>query len=446
MKPVVIALGVGLTACLGAGGAGAWTLSGASRTTLRASWADAAPDQDDQGAYGSQLLVLEAQGLPLNSRAFFSGAFRWDLGQEEPDSVFYSSVDRFPGGSHLFVYDLGLVSRPLHAVELTAGRFSWESAEPVHLDGAGARVRLPLLPVETSVEAFGGRLVQYYEDLERDAAWGGAAEARLPWGGRLRADYLDYFDDLLRLTVRQTLRDLAWAKASAEWVNGNLREALVSATLWWDPTGTEVAASVYKKVGNEEDDDFLLDFTADADPGRYRLERLSLERQAPYNQYRLALEQRLGDHLTLSGAYTKRDLIDEDHYESPSNTSFDVVQAGLGVFDPGIPGLSLRAGLSWWLEDRLDGPEARSLSYSLDAEQRLPRGFVASAAYYRKDEDINNDLENLVAQSLELGLAYRPGSRWSADLTYRRDTDDLIEELYGVEETHSVETRVTVRF
>ncbi len=200
MKPVVIALGIGLTACLGAGGAGAWTLSGTSRTTLRASWADAAPDQDDRGAYGSQLLVLDAEGLPADGRAFFSGAFRWDLGQEEPDSVFYSSVDRFPGGSHLFVYDLGVVSRPLRALELTAGRFSWESAEPVHLDGAGARVRLPL-PVEASVEAFGGRLVQYYEDLERDAAWGAAAEARLPWGSRLRADYLDYFDDLLRLTV-----------------------------------------------------------------------------------------------------------------------------------------------------------------------------------------------------------------------------------------------------
>ncbi|GAB6062116.1 hypothetical protein [Deferrisoma palaeochoriense] len=426
----------------------AWDLSGTSRTELRTSWADADPGQDDRGAYGSEFLVLEADGLPLGARAFASGAFRWDLGQEGEDSVFYSSVDRFPNGRHLFVYDLGLEVNPAPWAGLTAGRFSWESAEAVHLDGGAARftAKGPGPMGRVALEGFGGRLVQYYDDLEHDNVWGGAFELGLPWNVTARADYLDSFDDLTRLTLRHRLADLAWSKATAEWVNGDLREAEASVTAWWDPTGTEVTASIYKKIGNEEDDDFLLDFTADADPGRYRLERLSLERQGPYNQVRLSVEQALGRHVTLSGAYTKRDLIDEDHYEDPSNTSFDVVQLGLGLFEPGIPGFVLRGGVSWWREDRLAGHEARSLSYWADAEQAFLGSFLASASYYRKDEDLNNDLENLVAHSLELGLGYRHASRWSADLVYRRETDDLLEDLYGVDQVHTLETRLTVRF
>ncbi|GAB4281611.1 MAG: hypothetical protein Kow0092_36820 [Deferrisomatales bacterium] len=447
MKRIVLVVGTVLTAAQAAV-APAWDLSGTSRTSLRASWADAASGRDDRGAYGSELLVLEADQLPLESRGFFSGSFRWDLGQEESDSVFYSSVDRFPNGRQLFVYDLGLEVRPADAMEATVGRFAWESAEPVHLDGGAARLTSKGLPFlgSLSLEGFGGRLVQYYEDLEKDGVWGGAAEAELPGGLVVRADFLGYFDDLTRVSLRHAFRDLAWTRATAEWVNGDLREAEASVTLWWDPTHTQVTASAYKKVGNEQDDDFLLDFTADADPGRYQIERLNLERQAPYQQYRLAVEQALGSHVTVSGAYTKRDLIDEDHYEDPSNTSFDVVQAGLGLYDPGVAGLTLRAAMSWWREDRLSGHEARSLSYSLAVEQEFLRSFTVSAAYYRKDEDINNDLENLVAGSLELGLGYRSHSSWSVDLSYRGETDDLIDDLYGVDEIHTVGTRVTVRF
>jgi len=426
----------------------AWELSGTSRTTLRSSWADAPSGEDDRAAYASEALSLEADRLPMDARVFLSGSYRWDIGQEDPDSVFYSSVDRFANGRHLFVQELGLSARPAQALEVTAGRFSWESAEPVHLDGAAARVSLPALPLLRGAElrAFGGRIVQFYEDLEKDGVYGAGVDLRLPLDVALTADYLDYFDDLTRVTARKAFGQAAYAEAGAEWVNGDLREASVSGTLWWAATGTEVTASVYKKIGNEDYDDFLLDFTADADPGRYELQRLALDRQAPYNQYRLGLEQRLGSVATVSLVYTKRDLIDEEHYESSFNTSFDVVQAGLGLFEPGVAGLSVRGHVSWWQEDRLAGDEARTLSYSLDAEQRLPRGFVVSGAYYRKTEDINNELESLVAQSLELGVGYHPGGAWGVDLAYTRETDDLLEDLYGVDEVHSVETRLTVRF
>ncbi len=426
----------------------AWDLSGTSRTTLRSSWADAPSGEDDRAAYASEALSLEADGLPLDARVFASGSYRWDIGQEDPDSVFYGSVDRFAGGRHLFVQELGLSARPARALEVTAGRFWWESAEPVHLDGAAARVSLPGLPLVrgAGLRAFGGRIVQLYEDLEKQGVYGAGLDLGLPLGVDLTADYLDYFDDLARITARKAFGRTLYAKAGAEWVNGDLREASVSGTVWWEPTGTEITASVYKKIGNEDDDDFLLDFTADADPGRYQLARLALDRQAPYNQYRVGLEQRLGRAATVSLAYTKRDLIDEEHYESSFNTSFDVVQAGIGLFDPGVAGLTVRGRVSWWREDRLAGDEARTLSWSLDAEQRLPRGFTVSAAWYRKTEDINNELESLVAQSLELGAGYHPGGAWGVDLAYTRETDDLLEDLYGVDEIHTLETRLTVRF
>lgn len=423
----------------------AWELNGYSRTTLRGSWADA--KGDDRGAYASEYLSAELDGLPLDSRLFVSGAYRWDLGQEDPDSPFYSSVDRFSGGQHLFLYEAGVDTRPVSWAELTAGRFTWESAESVHLDGAAARVDLARLPAfGLSVSAFGGRLVQFYQDLAKDSVYGLGLRTRLPWDVRADVDYLDYFDDLTRATVRKRFGQILYLKGSLEWVNSDLREGVASATLWLDATGTELTGTFYKKVGNREDDDYLFDFTADADPGRYALERLALDREQPYNQYAASLEQRLGDHATLSLAYTKRDLLDESAHEDASNTSFDVIQVGADLRDPGVPGLSLAGQVSWWFEDRLQGHEASSRSYSLSADQRLGADWTASAAYYWKEEDINNEFENAVARSLDLGLRYRPSRSWDLTLDYVRETDDLLEEIYGVDETHTVESRLTVRF
>ncbi|MHB8763104.1 MAG: hypothetical protein ACYDA8_01980 [Deferrisomatales bacterium] len=433
---------------LGAGAAPAWEVSGSSRTAVRGSWADAAPGQDDRGAYASEHLTLAATALPLGGTAFLSAAYRWDLGHEDPDSTFYSSVDRFPGGRHLFVYEAGVSARPVAWAEVTAGRFSWESAEPVHLDGAAVRLDLPPVPglAGWSAAAFGGRIVQLYDDLEEEAVRGLGLEARLPWGTRASVDYLGYFDDLTRVTVRQAVGDAASARASAEWVNSSLREATASATLWLEASGTEVTATAVKKIGNEEDDDFLFDFTADADPGRYRLERLALDRQAPYHQYALAVTQAVTGAVSVSLAYTKRDLLDEDHYESAGNTSFDVVQAGVALRELVVRGLDLDGQVSWWREDRLAGREARSRSYSLTAEQRVTAAWSLSAAYYWKAEDLNHELENATARSLRLGARYRPAPAWTVGLEYTRDTDDLLDQLYGVDRVESVETRVTYRF
>ncbi len=421
---------------------------GYSRTTLRGAWADAPSGQDDRGAYFSEYLSAEVSGLPADTSLYVSGAYQWDLGQEDAESTFYTPVSRFSDGRHLFVYDAALSARPAPWAELTAGRFDWKSAEDVHIDGAAVSLAAPALPfvAGATVRGFGGRVVRFYDDLEESTVYGVGVDLRLPWDVLATVDYLSYFQDLTRATLRKSFGNAVASKASAEWVNSDLREALASATLWLDQTGTEVTGTFYKKVGNEDYDDFRYDYTDDADPGRYQLERLGIERLAPFNQYHVGVHQAFGPHATASIGYTKRDLIDEENHESASNTSFDVIQAGLSLAEPGFAGLFVSGQVSWWKEERLDGHEAGSRSYSLSAEQRLPADVTASVSYYWKEDDLNNEFESAVARSLRVGLVYRPDPVWDLAVDYTHETDDLLEELYGVDAVQTVESRLTVRF
>lgn len=411
---------------------------GISRTSLRLAWSDSDENQDKRSAFFSQYYRAEGGSADEWGRFFLGGSYKYDLGNEQSESLFYEQSSE----RDFYLYEAGVNAALGDLSEFTAGRFDWESAERVQIDGLAVSVG-----DRYQLRGFAGRSVSYFSDLEDDELWGVGIRADLPLGMDLRADYMNLFEGIVDAELRGGIGHWGSARIGGQAVDNDLRELYARGDLWFEQTGTHLRGGYFKKLGNEEDADYGFDFTTDADATSQQIDRINLEREAPYNQYEASVEQLALDTLSVGLRYVKRDLIDEDHYESASNTSFDVITARLSWDGAALlKGLYLDGYYSYWKEERLNGHEAGSSSWSVAVTEKLSDLWSMWLFYYNKTEDVNNQLENQLAELAQLGVEYADPDDWAVTAELSHEADDVIEELYGVEAIIRFDTRLTVRF
>ena len=426
------------------GNAPAATISGLSRTTLEFMSADADYSEDDSGGLFTEYLRLKAEGLPADTAIFASGAFKAGLESEDEGSIYYNDVYDQPGDKRFYLYSAGVTGK-VEDLGFTLGRFDWRSVENVNLDG-GALSYSVGGSTGLKLSAFGGYVVDLYEDLEDDTIFGLGLELKLHPGVKFKADYMNLFDDLYNTELSAKLSSALSAKLEAKWVEERLREVELKGGYLLNEFDARIIGNFKKKIGKYDHSDYLYDYTSDASLTDYHVEMLNLDREAPYNQYRIGVDKYFGETFYVSADYIKRDLIDEEFYESAGNTSFDVYRVGFTMNDLFLEGFSLSARYALWEEDRLSGYESSSSSYSIDVEQQVMEPLKVYASWYSKESDLNNQLENQVADALTAGVNYKGSKVWEVDASYTAETDDTLEELYGVDKVETFETSLTLNF
>ncbi|PLX40991.1 MAG: hypothetical protein C0609_11450 [Deltaproteobacteria bacterium] len=426
------------------GSATAATISGLSRTTLEFMSADADYSEDDSGGLFTEYLSLKAEGLPAEATIFASGALKAGMESEDEDSIYYNDVYEHSGDKRFYLYSAGVTGKAAD-LGFTLGRFDWRSVENVNLDGAALSYSVGGSS-GFKLSTFGGFVVDLYDDLEDDTIFGLGLEFPLHPGIKFKANYMNLFDDLYNAELAAKLSSAVSAKLEAKWVEERLREVELKGEYLLNAFDARLFGNFKKKIGNYEHADYLYDYTSDASYSDYRVDRLNLDREAPYNQYRIGLDKYFGESFSISADYIKRDLIDEESYESSGNTSFDVYRLGFNLNDLLIDGFSLAARYSLWEEDRLAGYESSSSSYSIDVEQEIIEPLKIYASWYSKESDLNNQLENQVSEALTAGINYKGSEVWEVDASYSAETDDTLDELYGVEKVETFTTSLTLNF
>jgi hypothetical protein len=340
--------------------------------------------------------------------------------RERSDEVFFSLDDTRDGRVQGRVYHAYAHLHPADSLaSLRLGRqLDYDTPVLAWFDGASVE-STEFGERRVSGGAYGGLPVHTYESsVHGDGLLGVWAQTR-PWhGGRLRLDYMhiadeymatDEVDDLFSVNAWQSIGGAASVEGDYTHLNGEPRDARLTANLLSSDQATVVRASVYRLLETQTQRVIELDPFYE-----------SLLELFPYTQARLLASRSFGDTWLLEGGFDLR-RVDDKKDVGQFNHDFDRLYATGTVFE-GLP-LDIEASVT---VDSYDarGNDVRSFGADL-TKASGERDEVSLGTYYSLFKyDVFQDEERDNVRTWYLRVRRRPSKKRTIDVRYEYENSD----------------------
>ncbi len=380
-------------------------------------------DSDNDGFAYLRLNFRDEDDVGLSGS--FYGRLSHDIDGHGDDGSFFvfdSVTDSFTHRVNGRVYHAYVDYRPCCGTPLNrvrVGRQQIDGGEFFLMDGVHVRLsEYGLRRVQLSV--FGGVPTHLFEGSPDGDVIAGASLSVRPWGGaEARADFVYLEDDnqfygevendLLTLSLRQTVGPFATARASYQHFNGEPRYGAFAFDAYL-PRRRALVRGAFRGLFTAQNEQVF-----DLDPFFAVAQRLE-----PYFDAHLAVSKELGRCFHVEGGIATRRLFD-DADEGTFNREYQRYHLSLSSFDWPCHALSMSLTGEWWQGDEDIASVTFDLDYRPSERWRIRAG--TDFALYRFDFFGNRERQN--ARGVFVRATYRPGERWRFDGRVRVDHDDF---------------------
>ena len=413
-----------------------------STTKYTFQWSDN-PDSslvsdDDNDQDISEILGVDVFHKKTGLNFSFFGKYVKDLDGTPEGSIFEDYVDTRDSRQKLNAYYMYLEKENfIGDLDLKLGRQYSYSSEIVHYDGVSVKGE-GFGKDWFHFEAFGGRIVQMYSNLDRNAVGGFNVDLTFLKGLDIYIDSVFYKENSYEVGAYWKPVDYFNSKLSYAMINDSSRFWSIDLTGTCPKTDTTIEVNVFKRFKVSIDDDFLYDYTSSIDENIGKdIRRFYLARLIGYIEYSISLSQPIPKQkgMTIFARYTRRDVNDSTNsfYEKLYNTDFYRWTLGFSVDNWWkLKGTKFNMGYSYWKEENKDFYDANSESFFADIEQEIGEKFILAGGFYYKTEDVNSLIEGEASHYYYGKLKYKfSGENW-AEIKYEYETDDYYQE-FGVD-------------
>lgn len=421
-----------------------------SNTQYKYQWSDkpnklVSSDSDDQDIY--EILSGEIGNNSKDLTFSFLGRYAKDLDGTTEGSIYQDFTDGGRERQRLDIYYAYIEKELFNKLDVKLGRQFAYSSEIVNFDGLSVSGD-GIGPRWLNFEAFGGSIVQTYENLNRDGIGGLNLDFNFIKNLTIYVDSVFYRRNSYEGGFYW--KPLPYLKAKGSWslINTNNRQWDLNVIATCPKTKTTINVDIYKHFRIKISDDFLYDYTTKINTNAAQeIRRLYLGRELGYIDYSISITQPIPtqEGMSVFIKYTKRDLY-HDYYEDYYNTDFYRWTGGFSLENwKFLKGTKFNIGYSYWKEQRHNLYESTSKSIYGDIEQEIGEKLSIAGGFYYKTEDVNSLIEGEAAHYYYGKLRYKFSEENYAEVKYEYETDDYYHE-YGIDGINAITLTLNYNF